>query len=592
MNAISHSKYVAALHDEKGDWDEENDGSDRSGYNSGHSGHSGDDEEIKIESLITRKTKRRRSKKKSGSTHDMSAFAAEVMSAKKSTKKRDFEADEARAGRSRRQDALKHGRSISLSGATLLHSGSSKKKKGKKGRKSKNSESIYASNVQSKSSKASKRANAFEFITGKKGGAASATDSASRKSKYRFGNRNINVIRPSVVPYEEEQEQLPQYYLDLEYIHGYNGYSQRQNLFLSHDGNELIYPMARTGIMLNLNDKAQRHWLDGREAISSLCVHPEAPIIVTGHVQKGPDRALIRVWNYETMVLHKVIKRMHDAAVLCCGWSIQSGYLYTIGGGEMHKLVMWNASDLFKLDSNGNDAEDVVQADYTSKKKNFVNCPIDIVSDMLLGKQDILGIELNPFESDAIDEFVCFGKKNVKYYEVQLRQGQRRGGRTVELILPVAKTIVMGKLGARSSEYERCYNCCVWLEHAPSYYLLGGHTGNIYICYKASCLKKVSNLGLTSQISCMIRYEKNKVLVSCWDGQLVCVSPDVDKLKLRRSSQRMVYVPRSGDEESGLKTFSARCMLFDERRDVLYCGLRTNQIIAVQIHDEDSQDTD
>eukprot|EP01083_Nonionella_stella_P001471 4238_1 len=100
------------------------------------------------------------------------------------------------------QDAVT--RSISLSGATLLHFGSSKKKKGKKGRKSKNSESIYASNVQNKSSKASNRANAFEFITGKKGGSASATDSASRKSKYRFGNRNINVIRPSIIPYEEE----------------------------------------------------------------------------------------------------------------------------------------------------------------------------------------------------------------------------------------------------------------------------------------------------------------------------------------------------------------------------------------------------
>eukprot|EP01083_Nonionella_stella_P001472 4243_1 len=132
---------------------------------------SGDDEEIK--------TKRRKSKKKSGSTHDMSAFAAEVMSAKKSIKKRPFEAD----------DALKHG---------------SSKKKGKRGRKSKDSEAIYASNVQNKSSKASNRANAFEFITGKKGGSASATDSASRKSKYRFGNRNINVIRPSIIPYEEE----------------------------------------------------------------------------------------------------------------------------------------------------------------------------------------------------------------------------------------------------------------------------------------------------------------------------------------------------------------------------------------------------
>eukprot|EP01083_Nonionella_stella_P025341 69787_1 len=95
MKEMQHSKSAAALHDEKSDDDEANDGSDRSGYNSGHSGHSSGDEEIKMESLSTRKTKRRKSKKKAGSTHDMSAFAAEVMSAKKSTKKRDFEEDEA-----------------------------------------------------------------------------------------------------------------------------------------------------------------------------------------------------------------------------------------------------------------------------------------------------------------------------------------------------------------------------------------------------------------------------------------------------------------------------------------------------------------
>eukprot|EP01084_Bolivina_argentea_P206513 352577_1 len=99
MNAISHSKYVAALHDEKGDWDEEND--------------------AWITYIFEEIKKTRKSKKKSGSTHDMSAFAAEVMSAKKSIKK-----------------LLKHG---------------SSKKKGKRGRKSKDSEAIYASNVRSKS---------------------------------------------------------------------------------------------------------------------------------------------------------------------------------------------------------------------------------------------------------------------------------------------------------------------------------------------------------------------------------------------------------------------------------------------------------
>ena len=94
-------------------------------------------------------------------------------------------------------------------------------------------------------------------------------------------------------------------------------------------------------------------------------------------------------------------------------------------------MVLWRSEDLFKLDlkkglslSDGVDHEDVVAADPDSKKSNFVNGAVDIVSDLLLGKADILGLALNPNLSDedradgVIDEFVIFGRKNVKYFEV------------------------------------------------------------------------------------------------------------------------------------------------------------------------------
>lgn len=116
-------------------------------------------------------------------------------------------------------------------------------------------------------------------------------------------------------------------------------------------------------------------------------------------------------------------------------------------------------------------------------------------SDMIMGKADILGFEINPFVSQEekdnglIDEFVAFGRKNVKYYEVRLRV-ERRNGRNQELILPYGKTLVMGKIGGKSSEYEKVYHCCVWLP--DQHYLLGGHQGAIYICKKGSCLKKLS----------------------------------------------------------------------------------------------------
>ncbi len=59
----------------------------------------------------------------------------------------------------------------------------------------------------------------------------------------------------------------------------------------------------------------------------------------------------------------------------------------------------------------------------------------------------------------------------------------------------------------------------IWVKNTESYYLLGGHTGTLYICYKQSCLKKLTNFGVTSQIGCMINIE-NIVFIACWDGKL------------------------------------------------------------------------
>ena len=150
----------------------------------------------------------------------------------------------------------------------------------------------------------------------------------------------MNVIRPSVVPYDEEQDQFPEHFLSLEHVHGFSGHAveSRQNLLLCHDEKELLYPMAATAVLLDADSQRQRHWLEGKEPISSLCIHPVAPIVVTGHVQRGPDRAKLRVWNYRTLTLHKVLKRFHEAAVLCSQWSSVSGLLYTVGAQGFNKM--------------------------------------------------------------------------------------------------------------------------------------------------------------------------------------------------------------------------------------------------------------
>ena len=72
----------------------------------------------------------------------------------------------------------------------------------------------------------------------------------NRKTQYRYGNRNINIINPSTLPVKEELFQMPERYLDLTYTDGYIG-NQNQNLLISHNGKELIYPESKVGVMFD-----------------------------------------------------------------------------------------------------------------------------------------------------------------------------------------------------------------------------------------------------------------------------------------------------------------------------------------------------
>ena len=62
--------------------------------------------------------------------------------------------------------------------------------------------------------------------------------------RYKFGTRRLTVPRPSKnYPTKEESLEKPNGKLELNYIHGYNGFGRNgyNNLYLSHDSKYLIY---------------------------------------------------------------------------------------------------------------------------------------------------------------------------------------------------------------------------------------------------------------------------------------------------------------------------------------------------------------
>ena len=65
---------------------------------------------------------------------------------------------------------------------------------------------------------------------------------------------------------------------------------------------------------------------------------------------------------------------------------------------------------------------------------------------------------------------------------------------------------------------------------------------------------------------------------------MTCNVSNITNLKIKKNKERVIYVPRSGGEESGLKTHSPRTLLYHQERNRLYMGLRTNQIIELDMN--------
>ena len=81
-----------------------------------------------------------------------------------------------------------------------------------------------------------------------------------RKHIYRFGSRNVQVLKPTEYPTKKEAQRSVEGKLELTYAHGYSGNfdESRQNICLSQDGTKLIYYIAAVAVVLNLEDGSQK----------------------------------------------------------------------------------------------------------------------------------------------------------------------------------------------------------------------------------------------------------------------------------------------------------------------------------------------
>lgn len=102
------------------------------------------------------------------------------------------------------------------------------------------------------------------------------------------------------------QNQEPTRNLELEFVNGFTVEDSRQNMFWSHKKDEIIYPAAALGIVMNVNTLKQKFMGTGAnkqanghtDNVVALGVCPNRKRVVTGSIGARP---LIIVWDSDTM---------------------------------------------------------------------------------------------------------------------------------------------------------------------------------------------------------------------------------------------------------------------------------------------------
>ena len=97
----------------------------------------------------------------------------------------------------------------------------------------------------------------------------------SRKTSYRFGSRNLQVIKPSKgYPDKKTAKRAVEGKLKLMYAHGYSGNfdESRQNICLSSNGNKLIYYIAAIAVVYDLKNNTQSFFTKHNDDLTSYVI--------------------------------------------------------------------------------------------------------------------------------------------------------------------------------------------------------------------------------------------------------------------------------------------------------------------------------
>jgi len=307
---------------------------------------------------------------------------------------------------------------------------------------------------------------------------------SKRKHQYRFGSRQLLVIKPSVgYPTPEDRKKPVEGNLELSYAHGYFAASEvaRQNLYLTEDGTCLIYYLAAICVVFDYKKDEQRFFTKHNDDITTICMDPRSGSTLVASGQKDPkdrpgqgkDLPKIWIWDYRTMKGVQLIDNVCWGKISIVQWS-PNGYLYCITGDEDQTLKAWDPEE-FKGKGN----------------------PPELLAFNTM-KEQILGFKISPYTpKTSVDEMIMFGKRKFSYVVVTKDKNKL----AAKLKSPATLTL--------KKEGENAFTCCEFFPDGT--YAVGSSSGCVY-------------LGKGANITSVVVAHAGSVGDMIYDGQVLITS--------------------------------------------------------------------
>ena len=144
----------------------------------------------------------------------------------------------------------------------------------------------------------------------------------------------------------QENYSPPDDHLELEWVYGYRGADQNNNLFVLPKG-ELVYYIGAIAVIYNRMDESQMHYRGHTEDIQCMSLHPDGNIIASGQISGivAESQAHVRVWDTSTMETLIVLGLGEcEKGINSVAFSVlnKGEYLAAVDNSKEHILSVWD----------------------------------------------------------------------------------------------------------------------------------------------------------------------------------------------------------------------------------------------------------